>query len=195
MTKAAIGFRAHSGWAMLAAVAGTVKSPIVIKRRRIELIERGIPKQPYHAAKDLPLADAEALVQQCTDVATRLAEAALRKCIDDLRSDGYTVDRFGVLLGSGRPIGDLAKVLASHPMLHTAEGVLIRNALREAGQNCGLAVSGVKEKELYDVAAARYRLPVDELRRLVTEAGRGVGPPWGQDQKDAALVAWLSLGG
>jgi hypothetical protein len=56
-------------------------------------------------------------------------------------------------------------------------------------------VSGVKEKELYDVAAARYRLPVDELRRFVTEAGRGIGPPWGQDQKDAALVAWLSLGG
>jgi len=193
MTKAALGFRAHSGWAMLAAVAGSVRSPIVILRRRIELIERGIPKQPYHAAKDLPLPEAETLIQRCTDVATRLAIAAIRKCIDDLRADGYSVDHIGVLLGSGRSVGDLAKVLASHPMLHTAEGVLIRNALREAGQKCGLAVSGVKEKELYDVAASRYRLPVDELRRLVTQAGRGIGPPWGQDQKDASLVAWLSL--
>ncbi|MDP8980913.1 MAG: hypothetical protein M3O35_10010 [Acidobacteriota bacterium] len=193
MTKAAIGIRAHSGWAMLAAVAGSVRSPIVILRRRIELIERGVPKQPYHAAKDLPLPDAEILIHQCTDVATRLATAAIRKCIDDLRADGYSVDRGGVLLGSGRSVADLAKVLASHPMLHTAEGVLIRNTLREAGESCGLAVSGVKEKELYDVAASRYRLSVDELRRLVTQAGRGIGPPWGQDQKDASLVAWLSL--
>src|SRR5260370_21677707 len=150
MTRAAIGFHAHAGWAMVAAVGGTVKSPIVIKRRRIELIERGVAKQPYHAAKDLPLPDAERLIRRCLEAATRLAEAAFRKCIDDLRSDGYNVDRFGVFLRSGRPLGDLTKVLASHPMLHTAEGVLIRNALREAGQNCGLAVSGVKANELYD---------------------------------------------
>jgi hypothetical protein len=59
--RAALGFRAHSGWAGVVVVAGP-RSPTVIDRRRIELIGPGIPKQPYHAAEKLDLKEAEKLV-------------------------------------------------------------------------------------------------------------------------------------
>ena len=39
MTHAALGLRAHSGWAALVAVAGTRGAPAVIDRRRIELAD------------------------------------------------------------------------------------------------------------------------------------------------------------
>jgi hypothetical protein len=31
------------------------------------------------------------------------------------------------------------------------------------------------------------------LKHRITELGKPVGPPWSQDQKLAALAAWLSL--
>src|SRR5712692_8847232 len=64
VTRAALGLRAHSGWAALVVVAGSLRStavlsvpsvpsaPCVINRRRIELAAPGIPKQPYHAAAE-----------------------------------------------------------------------------------------------------------------------------------------------
>jgi hypothetical protein len=33
------------------------------------------------------------------------------------------------------------------------------------------------------------------LQRRVAELGKPIGPPWTQDQKFAALVAWLALVG
>ncbi len=67
-THAALGFRAHSGWAALVVVAGPPRSPAVIDRRRIELVDPGIPgsKQPYHAAQKLDLKKAEEVVRRCT---------------------------------------------------------------------------------------------------------------------------------
>jgi hypothetical protein len=35
---------------------------------------------------------------------------------------------------------------------------------------------------------------VSELERRVQEMGKPLGPPWTQDQKYAALVAWMALG-
>ena len=52
-TPVALGFRAHSGWAALVAVAGSPRpacppiEPLVIDRRRIELARAGVPVQPY----------------------------------------------------------------------------------------------------------------------------------------------------
>jgi len=77
--------------------------------------------------------------------------------------------------------------------MHAAEGELYRDALVHAGAACGLPVTGVPERDLDDRAAAALRLPVAELRRRVVELGRACGPPWAQDQKSAALVAWVAL--
>ncbi len=197
MTKAAVGFRAHSGWSALVAVAAGARWPVVIDRRRIELADAAIlgSMQPYHAAEPMKLEDAEACIQRSIDQARLLAQRALHAAIDELRKSGHEVAGCGILLASGRPAPALAVILASHPLIHTAEGELFRDALRYASERCKLPVTAVKERDLFERAAAELRIPSGELQRRVAEMGRAIGPPWRQDQKLAALVGWLALAG
>src|SRR5262245_6710510 len=99
LTSAALGFRAHSGWAALVAVAGPVPSPVVIDRRRIELVDARDPhgKQPYHAAAELELKAAEKLIRTCVAKTKLLARQGLRAVISDLHKKGYEVTGCGVL--------------------------------------------------------------------------------------------------
>jgi hypothetical protein len=36
-------------------------------------------------------------------------------------------------------------------------------------------------------------MPLDRILDIVNKLGRGKGPPWGADQKKAALLAWTLL--
>jgi hypothetical protein len=193
--RAALGLRAHSGWAALVALAAPAESPYVILRRRIVTADGSIrgSKQPFHAAEPLPLPDAEALIKMCTESTRRLSREAVRAAISELGEKSFEVVGCGVILGAGRSLPALEAILASHALLHTAEGEFYRQALVEAGQHCGLPVVGVKERDAYEKGAAQLHLSSDELRTSITALGRGIGPPWTQDQKYAALVAWLAL--
>jgi hypothetical protein len=193
--RASLGLRAHSGWAALVALAGSAESAMVVIRRRIETADPNIrgSKQPFHAAEPLDLPDAEALIKECTESTRRLSRQALKTAIGDLREKGFEVSACGVILGSGRSLPALESILASHALLHTAEGEFYRQALVEAGKHCGLKVVGIKEREAYDQGAAQLGLSVATLERRIAELGRGIGPPWTQDQKYAALVGWLAL--
>ena len=194
-TPAALGFRVHSGWAALVALTGTPRSPTVIARRRVVLADPAISgsKQPYHAAEKLNLKAAEKLVSRCRARTRLLALRGLRSALDDLRQQDHAAVACGLLLASGRPTGTLAATLASHALIHTAEGQFFREALIHASQRCRLPLRAVKERELFACAAAELRIPADELPRRLTEFGRSLGPPWSQDEKFAALVACLAL--
>ena len=191
-SEAALGFRSHSGWAVLVAVAGLGAEPVVIVRRRVELSRR-TPRQPFHAAEGRPFAAAEALIRRSTDEAAALAERALGEAIDELRAAGHEARASGVLLAAGRPLPGLREILASHALIHAAEGELFREVLRQASRQCGLSVIAVKERELEERAARALNRPAEELVRRVAEWGRALGPPWTKDEKRAALVAWLAL--
>ena len=191
-SEAALGFRAHSGWAALVAVAGPVAEPAAVVRRRVEL-SRGTPRQPFHAAEGRPFAAAEDLIRRSTDEAQALAERAVREAVVELRAMGHELVSSGVLLSAGRPLPGLREVLASHAFIHAAEGELFREVLREATRRCGLLLVEVRERELEDRAARSLRRPATELQRRVADWGRALGSPWTQDEKRAALVAWLAL--
>jgi hypothetical protein len=193
---AAIGLRAHSGWAALVALGGPATAPEVIARRRIEIADPKIrgSKQPFHAAEPLEFPDAQAFIERCTRSTERLAREALQAAVDGLRDRRSEPVGCGIILGSGRTLPGLESILKSHALIHTAEGEFFRKALVEACEHCGIAVLGVKEKELYARGAAQLRTPVNELERRVQEMGKPVGPPWTQDQKYAALAAWMALG-
>src|ERR1700680_4913840 len=78
LTRAAIGFRVHSGWAAVVAVAGSPLSPVVLDRRRIEIADRSIhgSVQPYHAAKELGMSKAESFLKRCSESSQALAQRA-----------------------------------------------------------------------------------------------------------------------
>jgi hypothetical protein len=193
--RAALGLRAHSGWAALVALAGSSESAEVIDRRRIETADPSIrgSKQPFHTAEPLKLPAAEALINKCTESTRRLSRQALQSAIGDLRGRGFEVCGCGVILGSGRALPALEAILASHALLHTAEGEFYRQALVEAGEHCGLPVVGVKQRDAYEQGAARLGLSAEGLEKRIAELGRGIGPPWTQDQKYATVVGWLAL--
>ena len=54
-----VGVADHNGWAILVSAAAVNGEPTVVDRRRVELIERGVPSQPYHH-ETLALGDDEA---------------------------------------------------------------------------------------------------------------------------------------
>jgi len=191
-SEAALGFRSHSGWAALVAVAGPLAGPAAVVRRRVEL-SRGTPRQPFHAAEGRPFPAAEDLIRRSTDEAQALAQREVQEAVAELRAMGHEPVASGLLLAAGRPLPGLREVLASHAFIHAAEGELFREVLREATRRCGLLLVEVRERELEDRAARSLRRPATELQRRVADWGRALGSPWTQDEKRAALVAWLAL--
>jgi len=190
MAQATIGFRVHSGWAAAVTLSGTVTAPVVLDRRVIQLADAKIKgsKQPFHAAEGLPHKQAEAHIGRCRESTWNLARRGLSE-IGQEREIGAC----GILLSSGRPLPDLAAILASHALIHTAEGEFFRDAIRDASRELGLPVRNVKERELFDVCAAELRLSRTELDHRLADWGKQVGSPWRQDEKFAALAAWLAI--
>jgi hypothetical protein len=195
MQHAALGLRAHSGWAASVVLAGPDNSPQIVTRGRIELCDPRIPPpfQPYHKASEMPFSKAEEYIRRVTGQTEDYARAAIKKILADLRPRGMKVAACSVLLGSGRTLGPLEKILAAHPLIHTAEGVLFREAIMRAAEQCGLKVTGIAERELLAQAESKLRFSRSELDCRLAEFGRSLGPPWQQDQKLAALAAWLAL--
>jgi len=194
-TPAALGFRMHTGWAVLVAVAGVPGKFEVLLRRRIELLPPGdsIPRFVYHKAAELPLSQAADLVQRAEAASQQTARIAVKDVLDHLRSLAFVAKAAGISRGS-RPVPeDLSTVLRSHPMIHTAEAALFQRALACACQNCGLTVISVREREIWGNAASSWGLKEVELRKQVDELRKSVGAPWATDQKTATAFALLAL--
>jgi hypothetical protein len=191
----ALGLRAHSGWAALVALAADGPSLEVVDRRRVEMTDPRRPrsKQPYHEAEDLPLEKATSLIDRYSRNAHELARHALKDVVADLRGRGYRLVGSGLLLASGRALPKLETILASHALIHTADGEHFRDALARASEDNGLPVTRIAERDLLARAEAALAQPAARLQSTVASLGRGLGPPWTQDQKLAALAAWVVL--
>jgi hypothetical protein len=195
MKQAAVGFRVHSGWSALVTVSLENGAPTVLSRERVHLVETFSYKfrQPYHTAEKMPLEKARAFVAEVLSEAKRLATRALRSTEAELGRQGFQVERSALLLASGRTLPSLDRILLSHALIHTADGELFREALRHSSAHCGLEVTCIKERELLDRGAQALRTNRDKLLRRLTELGSKLGSPWTQDEKYAALAAWLVL--
>jgi hypothetical protein len=193
--QAAIGFCVHSGWAALVAVAVENDSPYVLVSSRPHLVKTFTYefRQPYHTADKMPSSKAGEFISQVRKEARALAYGAIHQFQSDLLKQDYELSRAGLLLASGKPLPALDKILASHALIHTADGELFREALLHASARCGLEVICIKERELLDRAAETFHLKPDALLRRVTELGRPHGSPWSHDEKFATLAAWLAL--
>ncbi len=191
--SAALGLKAHSGWAVLVAVAGAVSAPTLVERRRIELAS-DTPAQPYHRGAELhDLAAAAASIERALDEACARARAAVSQSIAAIERQGYRVRRAAVLANRPRALPPLEAILASHPLLHTAEGELFRTALQSACEHHGLIVARVPERDVHEHAARCLAIAPARLLKQVEAIRRSVGPPWTADHKAAFLAAWSVL--
>ena len=174
--KVAFGMKAHSGWAALVVVGKDDGDFVIVDRRRIELAEDEWAKQPYHAAEDLKPGEARDVVKR-----ERRRENEVTAC--------------AVLVGNPMPEWSTEEILAVHFRMHKAEGVLFRDALVRATKACALRLVEIPEQLLMKHAERALGIPVSGLVKKVATIGKSIGPPWGKDQKDAALAALVAFKG
>jgi len=193
--KVAFGMKAHSGWAALV-VLGTRSGELeVVNRRRIELVEDEWAKQPYHAAEDLEAKAARKVVERGIEAARRIAVREMRVAVRQEQERENQVAACAVLVTEPMPDWTVDEIFAVHFRMHKAEGVLFRDALARAATACDLKLLRVPEKQLDELAVQTLRTSLNSLQKTIASLGKSVGPPWGKDQKDAALAAMIALQG
>lgn len=162
----AMGISVHTGWGACVVVAGSLERPEVVAAGRIEVLPDN-ERFCFHSA-------AEMTPKAATEWLARLREKALSNVRRQLGPLIPGVSRCAIVAKEGEP-GDLAAVMRSHPRIHTAEGCFYRDVFRDA---CPVPACIVPPSSLD-----------------VSRVGKLAAPPWGRDQKLAALAAWSASGG
>lgn len=195
MKQAAVGFRVHSGWTAMVAVCVEKGAPRVLARERAQLVETFTYRfrQPYHTAEKMPLGEAREFVASVEKESQKLAVQAIHNMRAELQKQGSELMRCGLLMASGKTLPSFENILASHPLIHTADGELFREALSCAAIGASLEIVKIKEKELLESGRRTLRVQLAVLLRQLTELGKPFGSPWSQDEKFATLAAWLAL--
>jgi hypothetical protein len=191
--KVAFGLKAHSGWAALVVVGIRDGDFAIVERRRIELVEDVWAKQPYHAAENMEAGAARDLVKRGIEAARRIAVRELHAAVKREQQRKNEVTACAVLVGNPMPDWSIEEILAVHFRMHKAEGFLFRDALVQATKTQGLRLVAIPEKSLMKHAESALGSSVSRTVKKVMRLGKSVGPPWGKDQKDAALAAMIAL--
>jgi len=193
--KVAFGMKAHSGWAALVVLGERGGDFVVVDRRRIELVDDEWARQPYHAAEDLKPDAARDVVKRGVESASRIAVREMRAAVKRERKRENEVAACAVLVAGPMPDWSVEEILAVHFRMHKAEGVLFRDALVRSAKVCGLKLVEIPEKMLTPHAERALGTPASSLAKEIARLGKVAGPPWGKDQKDAALAALVALQG
>ncbi len=194
-TPAALGFKLHTGWAALVAIAGKPGKFEVLLRTRIELLpgDQSIPRFVYHKASELSLTEASDLVRRAKVAAGETASAAVKDAIKHLKSLGVAVQAAGIASSSRQLPSDLAVILNAHPLIHTAEGILFQQAAASACKINKLVLVSVRERDVWSDTAAVWAVSEARLRKDIDRLRQSIGAPWGADQKTAAVFALRAL--
>ena len=185
----------HSGWGALVAVSVSDGAIAVIERRRVAIADPGMRGaiQPYHFAEKLKYSEAEDHLQACASASERLALKEFRDVLQHMEDRAYRIEGCGLLMASGRALPSLPEILASHPLIHTAEGEFFRNAVWRACERLGILVSGYRQHDLSALAESVFGSSAPRIQQSIAKLGRTLGPPWTSDQKAAMLAACLFL--
>jgi hypothetical protein len=152
-----------------------------------------VRRNVYQAARGLEPAEAARLVEAAERIAAEQAAAALEQASREARDEGAVVRSCAVVVGMFPPGARLESILASHALAHAAEGRLYQRALLEGAESLGLDAVALPKRSIWEQGEEALGVAQDELRRRIDEVRLEVGPPWAEDQKLAALAAWIAL--
>src|SRR5262249_36846162 len=152
----ALGCRAHTGWAALVVVAGGLARPEVVARGRAELGDPSgrVGRSVYHAARALEPAAAAALVEAAERVAAEPAAAAIERTVGEARDEDAVLRSCAVVVGTFAGGTRLESILASHALVHAAEGRLYQRALLQGAQARGLDTIAIPERSIWEQGEA-----------------------------------------
>jgi hypothetical protein len=177
------------------AIAGERGTEEVLLRRRVVIIDSKIAgsAQPYHYVAKKEISAAEKHLTRCASVSGNLAFESLTRLSAELGELGFTPKTAIILLSSARPLPDLEAILASHALIHTAEGEFFRQAFRCAFEKLEIPVTGIRARDLNDYAVQAFGKAASAIQKRIYGMGRSLGAPWTKDEKMAALAAAIVL--
>ena len=180
---------------MLVAISGDADSFAVVDRRRIVVMDPAVPggRQPYHYAADLSPEKAEQHIAKCGALTESMAQEAVKQALAELGGRNYRVASAAVVMAAGRSLPPLAQILASHPMIHTAEGEFFRTSAINACERLKIPVTPIRERDLEERAQSAFGKKAALVLHRISTMGKSIGPPWTADHKAAALAALLTL--
>jgi hypothetical protein len=185
-----VGVADHNGWAVLVSAAEVDGVPTVVDRRRVSLIEKGVPSQPYHH-ETLALSDAESerllrKVRQSIDLCTA---TAFDRLTDDLGP------RYRVVAITIRqpPLDDLpptvGEVHRSYHVMCRADGMLYHSAICAAARQRDWELVLHRRGEEVPKAAEALRASMHDVERYVNDLRQTLGPPWTAEYRNAFAAA------
>jgi hypothetical protein len=169
----------------------------LLDRRRIELIDPGLPSHPHHhegswavgrylqtpGARALSLADAVAIVECVRASAARGARERL-----DALAATVSVPIAAIAIRACPVLpSTIAERIADHRAQTVADSVMYREALAAAAEGRGWAVQWYDRDRVFHEAAAA--LGKADFGAVLKAMGRAAGPPWQARHKLAAAAA------
>lgn len=190
-----IGVARHNGWANLVSMAAVKGAPRAVDRRRVELIEKGLPNQPYHhETLAMSVDDAEELLVRVKRSVSSCTARALDRLSADLQSEhrilGLTLRdvQFPALPAK------ISEVHASYPLTCAADGMLYHFAILESARERGWDVALFRRGETTAQAAEAMSTSPSEVERFLDDLRKSLGPPWTKEHREAAASAIALLG-
>jgi hypothetical protein len=194
LPPAVVGVADHNGWAVLVSVAAPDGRPTVVDRRRVPLIEKNVPSQPYHhETLALPDAAAEQLLRKVEQSIEGCATLAFARLSSDL-SPRYRVSSIAI---RHAPLPHLpatvAEVHASYYTQCRADGMLYHVAICEAARRRRWKVHFYHRGEELARAADALETTTDDLEQFVNGLRQSLRPPWTAEYRHAFAAAIASL--
>jgi hypothetical protein len=160
----------------------------LLDRRRVELVDEGLPKIPHHSeGQMLPLDEAVKLVERVRASAERHAKLVL-----DTVAVAVRERILGVALRQCPELPPtIAKRITNYRARNVADWVMYRKALAAASEARGWPVHWYDSRQVH--AMASKALGVENLDAHFLQLRRSVGAPWGQDHKTAMAAAIAAM--
>ena len=185
------GISDHYGRAELVTLSVRDQAPVILDRRRVELIEPGLPSAPFHhEGLELPIAEAELVIRK-----TRSSVAAhCCRVMDNLKTS-FGVDAVVIQESPYKELPEsLSRLLSSRPMTFAADGMLYREELASQASAIGLVVHRIPRKSDQIAAASRaLGCSASEVATILSNFGKSVGSPWRKEHKHVAAAALCVL--
>ncbi len=184
--EAVIGISDHWGWAVLMTVAS---DGTLLDRRRVELIDKGLPAYPYHHdAQGLPSTEAEQLVKRVTAAVELQANQVLAAMDRE-----FQARIAGIALRKCPPLpATIAERLNDYFAQNNADSVMYRQALAHAAAARGWRVDWFEARQVF--AAASAVLQVADVEDHFKQVKHAIGSPWTKDHKLAMAAAIAGVG-
>jgi hypothetical protein len=184
----------HTGWAYIVCVSARDRRPFVVTRRRIALIDRGLPTQPYeHDTRAMRPDDAQALVARVRTSIATTTDLALRRLVDEL-SPQHPVTALTIRKPPFEALpASVAAVHASHQLMNSADGMLYQMAICAAAKRLGLDVQLCRRGDEVERAATAIGASADAVEEFITTSGRPPGPPWTMEHRRGYAAAIAAL--